>query len=160
FHGDDKTSAFKLRASRSTQTDRPLREHCDSISDLDLSAFRRRNSGGGNVSEQDDLFIRQIVGNLSQIRLRVRHQEILRLSAIDSVSEFPPPNRTAALRPFAAQAIVALPARRNRTHEDAVSYRIAGKTDTHLVDHPNRFMPYDQARLHGIFALQYVQIGS
>ncbi len=58
-----------------------------------LAGFGAAESGRGDVGQEHDLLVAELVGNLRQIRLRVRHQEIFRLRAIDRVAETPAADR-------------------------------------------------------------------
>ena len=124
FDRDDESRALELGARRRAQANRPLRKNRYGVADLHLAAFRSGNSRGGNVRQQDDLLVAQVVRNLRQVRLRVRHQKVLRLRAVDGVSEFPAADRSAALRPVAAQAVIALTARSDRPDQDALADRV------------------------------------
>jgi hypothetical protein len=57
FDSDDKTGTFELCSCCGTQSYRPLREDRYGVTDLYVCAFCGRNSGGGNVSQQNNLLI-------------------------------------------------------------------------------------------------------
>jgi hypothetical protein len=154
FDRDDKSCASEFGARRGAQADRTLCKHRDRVTELHFVAFSRGNSRGRNVGQEHDLLIGQIVRNLCQVRLRARNEQVLRLRvssllAVDSVPEFPPANRSAALRPIPAQAVVALTTRSDRSHEDAVAYRIACPATARLsADLKIKYWPDEERSRH------------
>src|SRR5690348_2008932 len=143
FHTDDEARALELRARGCAKTDGALRENGNRVSDLNFPTLRGGDAGGGDISEQDDLFVAQATWNLRQIRLRRRNEKIFSLRAVDGVAEFPSANGPAALGQIAAKAIFALAAGSDRTDEDAVADRIARHTHAKFVNHADRFMADD-----------------
>ena len=74
---------------------------------------------------------RQLVRNLREVRLRVRHKQIFGLRAVDRVAEPPAAERfhafaMTALRPLRRQTGPALPARRDRADQDAIADLVSG----------------------------------
>src|SRR5439155_23320098 len=142
------------------KSDWSLAESCDCISDLQISALCRRYSSRGDVRQPHHLLITQVIRNLGEICLRIRHQKILGLRTVDGVPKFPAAHRPATLRPIAPQAVVALAARRNGSHQHAFANRVSAYSHTELVNGPYRLMANDQSRLHRVFPFEDVQVRS
>src|SRR6202047_2520444 len=97
-------------------------------------------------------------GVFRELRLRVWHQQVFRLSAIDGVAKLPAAKRPTTLRPVSTQTEVTLSARCNCAHQDAVSNFIPGNAFSKLVDDAHGLMADDQARFDGVFASQNVEV--
>src|SRR4029453_17987282 len=160
FDCDDKSCALELGPRCCAQANRPLRKNGYGVANLHLATFRSGDSRGRNVRQQNHLFITQVIRNFREVRLRVRHQKIFRLRAVDGVTEFPAADWAAALRPIAAQAVIALTARSDRTHQHTLANRVACEPDAEFVNHADGFMTNNETRFHRIFAFEDVQIRS
>jgi hypothetical protein len=99
----------------------PLSKHGNSISELDVCSLARRNSSGRDVCQQDDVFIRQAVGNLRKVGLGIGNQDVLGLTSINGVSKFPAAETPTALGPLPGKAELALAARCDCANEDALA---------------------------------------
>jgi hypothetical protein len=129
------------------------------------AGLRAADAGRSDVSEQDHLLVGDAVRNLRQIRLRARHEQVLRLRAVDGVAEAPAADglvaaAVAALREFAGEAGVALTARGDGADDDAIADRVAGHADSQLFDDADWLVADDQARLDRILAAGDVQVGA
>ena len=89
--------AHQLRAGRGAQPDRSLREHDDRVADLTLAGLGAAEAGRGDVGEQHDLLVGQLIRDLGEVGLRVRHQQVLGLRAVDGVAEAPAADRLVAV---------------------------------------------------------------
>ena len=125
--GDDAGRALEFRPGGRAQTNRALSEHRHRIADLDLAVFRPAKARAHDVRAHQHLFVGEPVGHGGEICRGVRHQQVLRLSAIDGVPEAPTAHGfAAALRVVAVQARMALSARRDRADDDALPDAVAG----------------------------------
>jgi hypothetical protein len=97
FDSNNKTRSFKPRARRRTKSNWSLSEDCGGVADLQLGAFSGRDARRGNVGQQNNLFIPEFIRDSCQVRLRARHEQILRLRAVNGVAKFPATNRATAL---------------------------------------------------------------
>ena len=90
-----------------------------------------------------------VVGDLRQVRLRVRDEQVLGLRAVDGVAEPPAADglvaaAVAALREVAGEAGVALAARRDGADEHAVADLVAGHAGAELLDDADRLVADDR----------------
>ena len=148
---DDERRAHQFRTGGRAKTDRSLRKNDDRVADANVGRFRAAESGRGDVGEKHDLFVGQVVGNLGEIGLRVRHEKIFRLCAVDRVAETPAANcfasvAVSALRPLRGQTGATLTARRDRADQDAIANLVTGHAFTEFFNHTDRFVPDNQAR--------------
>ena len=165
IHTDDQRRSHELRTDGGAQSDGALREDDHRVPDLDPTALRTPEAGRGDVREQHDLLIGHLVGNFREVRLRVRHQQILRLRAVDRVAKTPASHRpaaeaVAALRVLAREAGAALPAGRDGPDQHAVADVVAGDARAEFLDDAHRFMADDEPRLHRILAAHDMEIGA
>ena len=128
---DDERCAHQLRAGGGAQADRALGEDDDRVADLHAARFRAAEAGRGDVGEQDDLLVGDVVRDEREVRLGRRDEEVLGLRAVDRVAEAPAAEgleavAVAALAEVAGQAGAALAARRDRADEDALADLVAG----------------------------------
>ena len=68
-----------------------------SIADPHVSALGRRESSRHDVRAQHDILVGELVGDLCEIRLRVRNEHVLGLATVDRVAESPAPDRFVAV---------------------------------------------------------------
>ena len=71
------------------QADRALREDDDRVADADAARLGAGEAGRGDVGEQHDLLVGHVVRDLREVGLRVRHEQVLGLRAVDRVAEPP-----------------------------------------------------------------------
>jgi hypothetical protein len=128
------------------------------VSPIWTCALCRRDSGRSDIRQQHNLLITQVVRNFREVGLCIRNQQVFGLRAIDRVSEFPAADRPATLRPFATQAVVALPAGRDRTNQHALADGVTRHADAQFVNDADGFMTNDEARFYGILALENMQV--
>ena len=100
-----------------TTTASPMRTGADSAPLKPVDAMSASRTTCSSLSSS---------GIVRQVRLRVRHQEVLGLRAVDRVAEAPAADRlvaaaVSALRPLRRQAGPALAARRDRADQDALA---------------------------------------
>lgn len=74
--------AHQLRAKRGAETDWPMRENRDGVTDPDSARLGTTDAVRGDVGEKDDLLVGDVVGDPGEIRLRIRDESILRLRAL------------------------------------------------------------------------------
>src|SRR5258708_40284953 len=101
YHG----SAREARASGGAQADRSLCEDHHRVTDTNPAALRTAEAGRHYVRTHQHLLVGQFVGNRRDICHGVRHPDIFRLAAIDSIAEFPATDRLEAV--LGAGAILA-----------------------------------------------------
>jgi hypothetical protein len=89
IHPDDEGGAHELDAGGRAKTDRSLCEHDDGVADANAPRLRSRDARRCDVSEQDDLFIGQPRGNLGQVGLCARDEQVFGLSPLHGVAEPP-----------------------------------------------------------------------
>ena len=121
-------------------------------------------AGGGDVGQQDDLLVGQVVRDFGQVGLGVRDEQVLGLGPVDRVPEPPAADRLVpvavpALGQVARQTGVALAARRDRPDQHPVAGLVAGDAGAELLDDADRLMPDDQARPDRVLAADDVQVG-
>ena len=107
----------------------------------------------------------RLVGDLRQVRLGVRDEQVLGLRAVDRVAEPPAADRlvpvaVAALGEVPGEAGAALAARRDRADQHPVADLVAGDARAQLVDHADRLVADDQAGPHRVLAAEDVQVGA
>ena len=103
---------------------------------LIAAAFRAAETRAHDVGAHQHLLVGQPVGHGGEVRHGVRHQQVLRLRAVDGVAEAPAAHRlAAALGVVTVQAGMALPARRDRTDDDALPDGVAADARSQSVDH-------------------------
>ena len=125
LHGDYEPGALQAGPHRRAQPDRALGKYGHGIAELHAGRLRSGKAGGGNVREKHDLFVRQFGGNFGQVGLRMGYEQILGLSAIHRIAEFPAADGAAALRPLSAEAKFALSARSDGAHQHAFADEVA-----------------------------------
>src|SRR5690606_24138677 len=76
------------------------------------------------------------------------------------VAEFPSAEQPAALRLLSAQAQLALPARRDRADQNALTHMIALNAGTEFMDYSDRLVTDRQSRRHRVLAAHDVQVGA
>ena len=162
---DDERGAHQLRAGRGAQADRALGEDDDRVADLDAAGLRPAEAGRGDVGEQHDLLVGHAVGDVREVGLGRRDEQVLGLRAVDGVAEAPAADglvavAVAALAEVAGQAGSALAARRDRADEHALADLVAGHAGAELVDDAHRLVADDQARPDRVFALEDVDVGA
>src|SRR5262249_36273472 len=133
-------------------------------SDAHATRFRSRETGGGDIGQQDHLLVGETRGNLGQVGLRIRHPKVFGLSAVYGVAEAPTPDglitlTLAAWGQVPAQTRMALTAGGNRTDEHPITDRVAGYTGTEFFDDTHGFVTDDQTRSHRIFSSHNVEVG-
>ena len=143
----------------------PCAKHNHRIADANVSRLRAAKSGRGDIGEKHDLFVRQLIWNFRQIRLRIGNEEIFRLRAIDGIAESPSTNRFTAvtvttLRPLRGEACTTLTAWSNCPNEHAIADVITDQTLAKFLDYSHRLMTNDKPGFHRIFATQNMKIGS
>ena len=74
-------------------------QHLGAFFQLYMSAMTARLFSGVklDVGQEDDLFIPQFIWNLCQVRLRVWHEQIFCLCAVNRIAKLPATSRAAAL---------------------------------------------------------------
>ena len=122
-------------------------------------------TGRCDVREQNYLLVSQLIGNLGEVGLSVRHKEIFGLRTIDGVAKTPAADcfhafAVSALCPLRRQTGPTLSARRDRTDQYSISDLISGYAFPQLFNHPDRRLPDYESRFHCIFAAQNMKIGS
>ena len=160
---NDEGGTHQFRACGRAKANGSLRKNNDGVAKLDVGGFRPAETRRRNVGEEHDLFVVQLVGNLCEVCLSIRNQEIFRLGAIDGVAEAPAANRfhafaVSALRPLRRQASTALSARCDRADEHTIANRVSGDAFAEFFDYSDRLVSNDETRLHGIFSAQNVKI--
>ena len=139
-----------------TTTVSPIRTLPDSAPEKPVEAMSASRTTCSSVSA---------VGDLGQVGLRVRDEQVLGLRAVDRVAEAPAADRlvaaaVTALGRLADEAGVALAARRDRADEDAVADLVADDAGTELVDDADRLVADDEPGLDRVLALQDVDVGA
>ena len=147
---DDQRRAHQLRARGRAQADRALGEDDDRVADANLARLGAGEAGRRDVGQQHDLLVGQRLGDLGQVGLRVRDEQVLGLRAVDRVAEAPAADglvagAVAALAQLAAEAGVALAARRDGADEHAVADLVAGDAGAELLDDPDGLVADDRA---------------
>ena len=142
-----------------------MREDDYRIADAYACGFGPAEAGRSDVGQQHHLLVCEAVGNLGEVGLRVRHQQVLGLRAVDRVAKAPAADglvaaAVAALRQVAGQAGAALAARRDCADQHAVADLIAGDTEAEFFDDADRLVADDQAGAHGILAAHDVQVSA
>ena len=115
---DDERCAHQLGAGRRAQADRALGEDDDRVADPDAARFGSAEAGRGDVGQQHDLLVGHAIGDLCQVGLGRRDEDVLGLRPVDGVAEAPAAHglvalAVAALAEVAGQAGAALAARRD-----------------------------------------------
>ena len=95
---DDLGGAHQPGAGRGAQADRALGEHDDRVADPHAARLGAGEAGRGDVGEQDDLLVGHAVRDLREVGLRLRHEQVLGLRAVDRVAEAPAADRLVARR--------------------------------------------------------------
>ncbi len=127
---------------------------------MDVPALRTAETGAHDVGAHQDLLVTEPVRHRGQVGLGVGNAHVLRLAAIDRVPQLPAPHGLAtALTGDAFLARVALPAGGNGPRDYTLAHRVAGHRAPQLFDHPDGFVPDDAPGLHGILALEDMNIG-
>ena len=128
---DDERGAREPRAGGRAQADRSLREDDDRVADLHVPALRRGEARRHDVRAEQDVLVGEAVRDLREVRLRVRDDHVVGLTAVDGVAEAPAADRlvgvaaVAALRAVAREARATLAARRDRADDHAIARAIA-----------------------------------
>ena len=160
---DDQARAHQTRAGRGAQSDRALGEDDDRIAESNAAGFGTGEARRRDIGQEDDLLVGQVLGDLREVRLGVRHDEELGLRAVDRVPEAPAaerlePGAMAALRQPARQAGVALAARRDRADQNTLADLVADEARPELFDHPDGLVTQDEARPNRVFAFDDVDV--
>ena len=95
-HADDLGRAHELRAGRRAQSDWTLGEHDDRVADPDAAGLGTGKAGRGDVGQQHDLLVGDLIRDLRQVGLRLWHEEVFSLRAVDRVAEAPAADRLEA----------------------------------------------------------------
>ena len=163
---DDQAGATKPRAGRRAQADRALGEHGDALAELDVATLGRRDARRRDVREQDALLVGEIIRDLREVRLGVRHAEVLGLHAVDRVPEAPRPDHhplvlvAGALRLAVRLAEEAGAARRHGAHQHPVADRVSLHRLAELHDHAHRLVADDPPLLDRVLLAPDVDVGS
>ena len=139
-----------------TTTVSPIRTRPDSAPEKPVEAMSASSTTCSSV---------RLVRDLGQVGLRVRHEQVLGLRAVDRVAEAPAADRlvagaVAALREAPDEAGAALAAGGDRADQDAIADLVAGDARTELVDDADRLVADDEPRLHRILAADDVDVGA
>ena len=142
-----------------------MRENDHRIANANISRLGAAKTGRCDIREQNYLLVSQLIGNLGEVGLSVRHKEIFGLRTIDGVAKTPAADcfhtfAVSALCPLRRQTGAALSARRDRTDQYSISDLISGYAFPQLFNHPDRLVPDHESRFHCIFAAQNMKIGS
>ena len=164
---DDRGGAHQPGSRRGTQADRPQREHRHDVADADATAFGAGEAGRHDVRTHQYLLVGQGSRHRREIGHGVGHQHELGLAAVDGVAELPAAHRLeavtcagAVLRGLAAQAGIAVAARRDGANDDPLALFVVRYGGTKLFDDADRLVPDGQAFADGILALEDVNIGA
>ena len=160
---DDHRRAEQPCADGGAKADRALREDRHLVAEGDLARFGATDTGGGDVGQENDLLVGELVRDDGHVRLCVRHEQILRLRAVDRVAEPPAAERLTvvavpALGVMAGQTGIALPARRDRAYEHAIANVVPGDAGAELRDDADRLMPDDQPRPDRVLPFDDMQV--
>src|SRR5688500_10820709 len=162
---DDQRSAHQLGAGRRAKADRTLSEDDNDVAELHLSRLGTGESRRRDIGQHHDLLVAQLVRDLRQVGLRVGDEQILGMSTVDRVSKPPAAAgfvsaAVSALCLMTTEARAALAAWCDCADQNTIANAIAGDSRPELIDHADRLMADDQARLDRVFAAHNVQIGS
>src|SRR6187401_3807765 len=89
-----------------------------------MATLRSRQSGGEDIWTEQHVVVGEAVRNRREVGSGVGYQEILRPGAVDRVAEPPAAEGPAALGMATIQTIEALPAGRDRAHNDTLTDRV------------------------------------
>src|SRR6187431_1433119 len=163
---DHERGAAHLRTRGGTQSDRSLRKDRNGIAEAHASALGSGQARGHDVRTQHDILILQPIGDLRQVRLRIRHQHVLRLTAIDGVTEAPTADGFVAVTHVttlggrARQTGTALPTRGDGTDDDALALFIADHAGSYFLHHADRLVSHDQPAFYWILTAQDMHVGA
>ena len=118
-----------------------------------------------DIGEQHNLFVAQFVRNFCKVRLRIWHEQIFGLRAVDRVAEAPAADRfdafaVAALRPLRRQTGATLPAGRDRADENPIANLVSGYAFAEFFDDAYRLVTDNETWLHCILAAQNMNVGA
>lgn len=152
FDSYDEARALQSGTCGRAETDWSLCENRSRVSDLEIGAFGGGNSSRSDIGQQDHLLVGKQAGDFGEIRLRIRHEKIFGLRAIDRIAELPTADWAAALRQMAAGS--------DGADENSVPDSITGDSFAEFVDDSDRFMADHQSGPDLVLSLQNVNIGA
>ena len=144
-----------------------MRKHRHGVADADAAALRAGEAGRHDVGAHQHLLVGEPVRHRSEVRHGIGHQHVFGLASVDGVAEAPAAQRLPAvlgagpvLGMAAAQAGLAVPARRDRTGDDPLALAVALHGRAELLDHADRLVADGQPSGHRILALEDVDVGA
>ena len=142
--------------SANTTTESPIRTSPDSAPLKPVEAMSARSTTCSSET---------LVGDGREVRLGGRHQQVLRLRAVDGVAEAPAAERlvapaVAALAQVARQAGATLAAGRDGPDQHSIADLVASDTRAELLDDADRLVADDEARADRVLALDDVDVGA
>ncbi|MCY1529273.1 hypothetical protein D9M68_644070 [compost metagenome] len=173
-YGDDGRGSQEPGSGRGAQADRALGENRHDVADADIGVFRALEARGHDVRAHQHLFVRQAVGHRRQIGLRVRHEHVFRLGAVDLVAESPAgrglvtmaaakPHRrevAAVLRCDAVLGGIRVEVGADRPGDDPLPLLVVCYRAAKFFDDANGLMADSQPGRHRIFAFEDMDIGA
>ncbi len=112
------------------------------------------------TTDKEYLFIGQVIRNRRQVVLGIGYFDIFCLRAVNYITEFPPPQESAALGGTAILAVKTLATR----SDGSDSYPLAGLeslySGTKGIDYSHKFMADNQSRLDRIASMQNMNVSS
>lgn len=158
--GENAGGAHEVGAEGGAKADGALAKDGDVIADFDATTFGGGEAGGGDGGEEDDLFVREGIGDRGEIGLGVGDADVFSLAAIDGVAETPAAELATALGGVPAEAGFALAAGGDGADEDPLAGFVVIDAIPEFVNHANGFMADGEARADRIFPFHDVNIRS
>ena len=129
-----------------------MRKHRHGVADADAAALRAGEARRHDVGAHQHLLVGEPVRHGSEVRHGIGNQHVLGLASVDGVAEAPAAQRLPAmlgagpvLGVAAAQASLAVPARRDRPSDDPLALAVALHGRAELLDDADRLVADGQA---------------
>ena len=171
-HRNDGGGAQQARTGRGAQANGALGKHHHRVTDADVGVFGPLETGGHDVGAHQHLLVRQAIGNGREVGLRIGHQHVLGLGAVNQVAKAPASGGleavaaahalgdevAAVLRRRAVLRGVGVEVGADRPGNHALAFCVAHHGAAQLFDHTHGFVAHGQALGHRVFALEDVHV--